>query len=419
MSTLEGYLYLKLPPVEPTEDDSAPAPPPKPDEVNITHLSNCPQLPGPFALTLPPSHCAQEIYESHHGDRYIRKYVSLDIYVGMKLRNHQPSFLSGDDEEDSGSDRDLDPDDPANDPNSIMYKPRDKWHYLFGGDVSLTKMEPKSHIKAKVRLRRLGEEAFSSVCLAASEAVNILPYSFVALLISPRSQEAAAKGKSKSHSHKKFYPLMLLTKVDPIQSEKHDGQVLQSSWVTVAAESKEEMHKWIQMLRKARDLTQYMRACRDCNQATPLKVVVNACSTGDWKSLNFENVRLTNSSICALAVFFKRQVNSAKAKTKSTTGERMKNGQELSEHREYKDLPELLLINDERNPPPPPPPPSPFACRRNYHQQLRPVRRLLPGSSKHIRNYSLLGSDSHAKQRNWRQGSSIPYRFARPPVELH
>lgn len=114
---------------------------------------------------------------------------------------------------------------------------------------------------------------------------------------------------------------MLLTKVDPTQSENHDGQVFQSSWVTIAAESKEEMHKWIQMLRKARDLTQYMRACRDCNQATPLKVIVNACSTGDWRSLSFENIRLTNSSICALAVFFKRQVNSAKAKTKSTTGE--------------------------------------------------------------------------------------------------
>ena len=70
----------------------------------------------------------------------------------MKLRNHQPSFLSGDDEEDSGSDGDIDPEDPANDPNSIMYKPRDKWRYVFGGDVSVTKMEPRSHIKVKVRL---------------------------------------------------------------------------------------------------------------------------------------------------------------------------------------------------------------------------------------------------------------------------
>ena len=103
---------------------------------------------------------------------------------------------------------------------------------------------------------------------------------------------------------------MLLTKADDDST---------SSWITLGAESKEELHKWIAAIRKCRDLTQYLRSCRDCNQASPLKVVVDACTTGSWRSLKFEHVRLTNSSICALAVFLKRQVHAAKAKTKDVT----------------------------------------------------------------------------------------------------
>ena len=75
---------------------------------------------------------------------------------------------------------------------------------------------------------------------------------------------------------------MLLTKADDDST---------SSWITLAAESKEELHKWMAALLKCRDLTQYLRSCRDCNQASPLKVVIDACTTGSWKSLKFEHIR--------------------------------------------------------------------------------------------------------------------------------
>ncbi|GMI07183.1 hypothetical protein TrLO_g11044 [Triparma laevis f. longispina] len=190
------------------------------------------------------------------GDFYVRKYVEIDVYLGLRFRKHQPSFLSAEaDEEDSDLEEPKD---------GVVSKIKDGWSFIFGGDVSLTKMEAKSHIKAK----------------------------------------------DKRNKSKKLYPLMLLTKVDDDST---------SSWVTVASETKEELHKWMKVLKKCRDLTQYLRACRDCNQATPLTTIVNACTSGSWRSLKFEHVRLTNSSICALAVFLKRQVNAAKAKTKDVT----------------------------------------------------------------------------------------------------
>ncbi|GMH92350.1 hypothetical protein TrST_g2895 [Triparma strigata] len=189
------------------------------------------------------------------GDLYVRKYVEIDVYLGLRFRKHQPSFLSAEADEEEEED----PEEAG-----IISKNKDSWNFIFGGDVSLTKMEAKSHIKAK----------------------------------------------DKRNKSKKLYPLMLLTKVDDDSA---------SSWVTVASETKEELHKWMKVLKKCRDLTQYLRACRDCNQATPLTTIVNACTSGSWRSLKFENVRLTNSSICALAVFLKRQVNAAKAKTKDVT----------------------------------------------------------------------------------------------------
>ena len=99
----------------------------------------------------------------------------MDIYIGLKFRNHQPSFLSGDDDE-CESDRDLDSDDPTNDPNSIMYRPKDHWKYAFGGDVSLTKMEPKGHIKAKGKSKvRLDEERSDELVAPGNALVPVFP----------------------------------------------------------------------------------------------------------------------------------------------------------------------------------------------------------------------------------------------------
>ncbi|GMH70313.1 hypothetical protein TL16_g05378 [Triparma laevis f. inornata] len=111
------------------------------------------------------------------GDFYVRKYVEIDVYLGLRFRKHQPSFLSAEaDEEDSDLEEPKD---------GVVSKIKDGWSFIFGGDVSLTKMEAKSHIKAK----------------------------------------------DKRNKSKKLYPLMLLTKVDDDST---------SSWVTVASETKEE-----------------------------------------------------------------------------------------------------------------------------------------------------------------------------------
>jgi len=57
-----------------------------------------------------------------------------------------------------------------------MYRPKDHWKYAFGGDVSLTKMEPKGHIKAKGKSKvRLDEERSDELVAPGNALVPVFP----------------------------------------------------------------------------------------------------------------------------------------------------------------------------------------------------------------------------------------------------
>ena len=134
--------------------------------------------------------------------------------------------------------------------------PKDHWIYVFGGDVSCVRVDSKASQKL-------------------------------------------VKGKGKLKD-KKIYPLQIIIRLE-------DGKKKpQTSIITVAAETKEDSQKWLAILRAARDVTQYFRACRDCHSASPLKCIVDACITSDWRRLVFQRQLVTNSSVCALAVFLRR-----------------------------------------------------------------------------------------------------------------
>ena len=165
----------------------------------------------------------------------MRKYVALDLYVGLKFRSNKPSLLSGDDDEEEEEEKEEDEVEEvrgrgkdckeqklggaggSNSKGGMRGKGKDRWTYAFGGDVSLRKLEPKSYIKVK--------------------------------------------GKSKNL--KKLYPIMMLTKIDHGPNKVNDNASPgPPSWITFATESKNDLRKWVAALRKCRDLTQYMRACR-------------------------------------------------------------------------------------------------------------------------------------------------------------
>ena len=75
--------------------------------------------------------CSSQTTLDFQGDFYVRKYVEIDVYLGLRFRKHQPSFLSAEADEEEEED----PEEAG-----IISKNKDSWNFIFGGDVSLTKM---------------------------------------------------------------------------------------------------------------------------------------------------------------------------------------------------------------------------------------------------------------------------------------
>ena len=146
---------------------------------------------------------------------------------------------------------------------------RDHWLYVFGGSVACIAVETRASQKLKGRDTR---------------------------------------GKSLvGGGGKKIYPFQIMVREgeDEEGGEKR-GSSAQSSWITLAASSKEDCQKWVSRLRLSLFSLTYLRSCRDCSYASPLHAVLKACSVNKWREICIERQLVTNKSACALAVFLKR-----------------------------------------------------------------------------------------------------------------
>ena len=288
---------------------------------------------------------ADEHFETVTGEHYLYRYFQLDVHQGMKFRREQPSLLKSDesDDEESADDvsqpplsaahddsstnndvSDLDLDDFSqqfssrssfntntnNNNNNAMKKLKDHWKYLFGGDVSCIRVESKPSIKL------ITHEKQSNTSMNVNKRVSFSSSS-------PSSSPSDIDNQS-TNVVKKIYPIQVLIRLDDDSTDEKGNAISDNlkkqSWITMAAESKLECNKWVSTIRQSRDVTQYFRACRDCSNAAPLSCVVSACRTGDWRTLSFKNQLVTNSSICALAVFLRRQPEGSNKVSERTSG---------------------------------------------------------------------------------------------------